>query len=100
MRVVLFGGSFAPPHHGHLAIATAAADGFALDSVFFAPAGRQPLKLDGTVTSFEDRLAMVELVCLEDLRFAASGLDAPRADGAPSYTVETLSALAQGIQSA
>ncbi|MBB5317559.1 nicotinate-nucleotide adenylyltransferase [Tunturibacter empetritectus] len=100
MRVALFGGSFDPPHHGHLAIATAAADGFALNSVFFAPAGRQPLKLDDTVTSFEDRLAMVELACLEDPRFEASELDAPRADGAPNYTVETLSELAQRMPEA
>jgi nicotinate-nucleotide adenylyltransferase len=100
MRVALFGGSFDPPHHGHLAIATAAADGFRLDTVLFAPAGRQPLKLDGTVTSFEDRFAMVELACLEDPRFAASELDAPRADGAPNYTVEALSKLAQRMPEA
>jgi len=93
MRVALFGGSFDPPHHGHLAIATAAANALRLDSVLFAPAGRQPLKLDGTVTSFEDRLAMVELACLEDSRFAASEIDAPRADGLPNYTVDTLSEL-------
>jgi nicotinate-nucleotide adenylyltransferase len=93
MRVALFGGSFDPPHHGHLAIATAAANALRLDSVLFAPAGRQPLKLDGTVTSFEDRLAMVELACLEDSRFTASEIDAPRADGLPNYTVETLSEL-------
>jgi nicotinate-nucleotide adenylyltransferase len=100
MRIALFGGSFDPPHHGHLAIATAAADGFALDSVFFAPAGRQPLKLGDTVTSFEDRLAMVKLACLGDARFAASALDAPRADGAPNYTVATLSELAQKMPAA
>jgi nicotinate-nucleotide adenylyltransferase len=93
MRVALFGGSFDPPHHGHLAIATAAANALRLDSVLFAPAGRQPLKLDGTVTSFEDRFAMVELACLEDSRFAASEIDAPRADGLPNYTVDTLSEL-------
>jgi nicotinate-nucleotide adenylyltransferase len=100
MRVALFGGSFDPPHHGHFAIATAAADAFALDSVFFAPAGRQPLKLNDTVTPFEDRLAMVELACLEDRRFTASELDAPRADGAPNYTVETLSELARALPEA
>jgi nicotinate-nucleotide adenylyltransferase len=93
MRVALFGGSFDPPHHGHLAIATAAANALELDSVLFAPAGRQPLKLDGTVTSFDDRLAMVELACREDSRFTASEIDAPRADGLPNYTVETLSDL-------
>ncbi|MBB5327350.1 nicotinate-nucleotide adenylyltransferase [Tunturiibacter gelidoferens] len=93
MRVALFGGSFDPPHHGHLAIATAAANALELDSVLFAPAGRQPLKLDGTVTSFDDRLAMVELACREDSRFTASEIDAPRADGLPNYTVDTLSEL-------
>ena len=100
MRVALFGGSFDPPHHGHLAIATAAANGFQLDTVLFAPAGRQPLKLDGPVTSFEDRLAMVELACLEDSRFEASELDAPRPDGAPNYTVETLSVLLKRMPAA
>ena len=90
MRVALFGGSFDPPHHGHLAIATAAADALRLDSVLFGPAGRQPLKLDGTVTAFEDRLAMVELACLEDPRFTVSEIDAPRADGLPNYTVDKI----------
>ena len=94
MRVALFGGSFDPPHHGHLAIAKAAADAFRLDTVLFAPAGRQPMKLDDTVTSFEDRLAMVKLACVDDPRFTASQIDEPRADGMPNYTVETLSELA------
>jgi nicotinate-nucleotide adenylyltransferase len=100
MRVALFGGSFDPPHHGHLAIATAAADALGLDSVLFAPVGRQPLKLDGTATSFEDRLAMVKLACLEDPRFEVSKIDAPRADGLPNYTVNTLSELARRMPEA
>ncbi|WP_158942032.1 nicotinate-nucleotide adenylyltransferase [Granulicella sp. S190] len=93
MRVALFGGSFDPPHHGHLAIAAAAADAFRMDTVLFAPAGRQPLKLKNTSTKFEDRLAMVRLACLEDPRFIASEVDAPRSDGTPNYTVETLNEL-------
>jgi nicotinate-nucleotide adenylyltransferase len=93
MRVALFGGSFDPPHHGHTAAAKAAADAFELDRVLFAPVGLQPLKLAGTTTSFADRFAMVELVCSEDPRFVASDLDAPRADGTPNYTVETLADL-------
>jgi nicotinate-nucleotide adenylyltransferase len=93
MRVALFGGSFDPPHHGHIAVATAAADVFNLDKVFFAPVGRQPLKPDGGPASFADRLAMVKLACRVDPRFDVSQLDAPRSDGSPNYTVQTLAAL-------
>jgi nicotinate-nucleotide adenylyltransferase len=93
MRVALFGGSFDPPHHGHTAIATAAADVFDLDKVLFAPVGRQPLKPEGVPAGFADRLAMVELACRVDPRFEVSDLDAPRSDGAPNYTVQTLAAL-------
>ena len=93
MRVALFGGSFDPPHHGHTAIATAAADVFDLDKVLFAPVGRQPLKPEGVPASFADRLAMVELACKSDPRFDGSDLDTPRSDGTPNYTVQTLAAL-------
>jgi len=93
MRVALFGGSFDPPHHGHIAIATAAADAFELDTVLFAPTGHQPLKPEGASAAFADRLAMVELVCTEDPRFEASNVDSPRPDGMPNYTVETLTLL-------
>ncbi len=83
MRVALFGGSFDPPHHGHIAIATAAADVFDLEQVLFAPVGRQPLKTGRPPAPFADRLAMVELACRVDERFTASEMDAPRADGLP-----------------
>lgn len=95
MRVALFGGTFDPIHRGHLAIAEAAANAFELDRVVFAPAGRQPLKPEGTPTAFVDRLAMVALACAKNSRFAASELDAPHADGTPNYTVDTIAALRQ-----
>jgi nicotinate-nucleotide adenylyltransferase len=100
MRVALFGGSFDPPHHGHIAIATAAADVFNLDSVLFAPVGRQPLKTEGGAAPFADRLAMVRLACDFDSRFAVSELDAPRDDGAPNYTVDTLAKLQETLPEA
>ena len=99
MRVALFGGSFDPPHHGHIAIAAAAADVFDLDKVLFAPVGRQPLK-PGGAAPFPDRLAMVELACRADSRFAVSDLDAPRHDGGPNYTVETLAKLHEAMPDA
>ena len=100
MRVALFGGSFDPPHHGHIAIASAAADVFDLDKVFFAPVGRQPLKPEGAPASFADRLAMVELACRVDPRFDVSDLDAPRSDGSPNYTVQTLTTLHEAVPDA
>jgi nicotinate-nucleotide adenylyltransferase len=95
MRLALFGGTFDPPHRGHLAIAAAAADAFDLDEVLFAPAGRQPLKPDGARAPFADRIAMLSLACIPDPRFGVSNLDAPHPDGSPNYTVQTLTALQQ-----
>ena len=100
MRIALFGGTFDPPHRGHLAIASAAADAFHLDQVLFAPAGRQPLKPDGNSSSFADRLAMTALACEQDPRFRASAIDAPRPDGLPNYTVDTLARLQQSTPGA
>jgi nicotinate-nucleotide adenylyltransferase len=93
MRIALFGGSFDPPHRGHVAIARAAADAFALDKVFFTPAARQPLKSAPATASYADRFAMVTLACAEDQRFAPSDLDAPHAE--PNYTIRTLNSLTE-----
>lgn len=98
MRLGYFGGSFDPPHCGHLAVARAAATRFALDEVLFVPTGRQPLKPAGPAASFDDRLAMVEILCRQqasggDPRLVASALEAPRAGGQPNYTVDTLTQL-------
>lgn len=98
MRIGFFGGSFDPPHLGHLAVAHAAAHAFLLDRVLFVPTAHQPLKPDGAAASYQDRLAMVSLLC--DLQpagitpqFEPSALDAPRPNGAPNYTVDTLTRL-------
>jgi nicotinate-nucleotide adenylyltransferase len=97
MRVALFGGTFDPIHRGHLALASAAASAFALDRVLFAPVGRQPLKAESPAATFADRLEMTRLAVASaaDPRFAVSSVDAPRPDGAPNYTVDTLAALAR-----
>ncbi|HVW76562.1 MAG TPA: nicotinate (nicotinamide) nucleotide adenylyltransferase [Alloacidobacterium sp.] len=93
MRIAFFGGTFDPPHLGHLAIGRAAADRLSLDRVLFAPVGSQPLKQDASTASFADRVAMVKLAIREDARFAFSEIDAPRADGKANYTVDTISQL-------
>ena len=93
MRVGLFGGSFDPPHRGHLAVAEAVRNRFALDRVLLAPAAVQPLKPDGAHASFADRLHMVELLCESAHGIEASTIDGPQTGGAPNYTINTLDRL-------
>jgi nicotinate-nucleotide adenylyltransferase len=100
MRIAFFGGTFDPPHLGHIAIAEAARDRCELDLVLMAPVGTQPLKQDAKTASFADRLAMVRLACERHPGLRASELDAPlqnnREDAAstrnytPNYTYDTL----------
>ena len=92
-RVAFFGGTFDPPHLGHLGVARAARAALGLDTVFFAPVGSQPLKPQGTVAAFEDRLAMTRLAIAAEPGLALSLADAPKSSGAPNYTLETLLAL-------
>jgi nicotinate-nucleotide adenylyltransferase len=96
-RIAFFGGSFDPPHLGHLAIARAARDAFHLDTVLFAPVGVQPLKPEGPSASFEDRLAMTRLAIENEPGFAISLVDAPKSPLAgstqPNFTIDTLESL-------
>lgn len=97
MRIAFFGGSFDPPHCGHLAIARAAVECVGLERVLFAPVGTQPLKRDLRPAAFEDRLAMVRLAIAGDPALDVSLLDAPRADGKPNYTLNTLRTLRRSL---
>jgi nicotinate-nucleotide adenylyltransferase len=96
-RVAFFGGSFDPPHLGHLAVARAARAAFRLDTVLFAPVGAQPLKPEGSAASFADRLTMTRLAIEGAPGFSVSLADAPRASGsrgvAPNYTIDALEGL-------
>jgi nicotinate-nucleotide adenylyltransferase len=89
-RVGFFGGSFDPPHRGHLAVVKAAAEAFALERVLLVPTARQPLKPDGATAGYADRLEMVSLLCEGWVGLEASALDAPLADGGANYTIDTL----------
>jgi nicotinate-nucleotide adenylyltransferase len=97
MRIALFGGSFDPPHSGHIGIAMAAVERLDLDRVLMAPVGRQPLKRDQAQSSYEDRLVMVQLACAGHPPLAASAIDAPRMDGRYNYTYDTLQHLRETL---
>lgn len=92
-RVAYFGGSFDPPHLGHLAVARAARAALGLDAVLFAPTGTQPLKSEGPTASFDDRVAMTRLAIQGEPGMSVSLADAPTAAGEPNYSAETLTRL-------
>ena len=89
-RIAFFGGSFDPPHLGHIGIARAAQAALQLDTVLFTPVALQPLKPLGSTASFEDRIAMTELAIQGLPNFAISFVDAPAPGGEPNYTIDTL----------
>lgn len=93
MRVALFGGSFDPPHCGHVALARLARERLALDRVLVAPVGAQPLKQDQGAASFADRVAMAGLAFAGEPKTEISLLDAPRADNQSNYTLGTLNTI-------
>ncbi len=97
MRIAFFGGTFDPPHHGHMAIARAAIERLSLDRVLVAPVAAQPLKGTAGQASFSDRLAMVKLAVGADPCLIPSDADAPRPDGQPNYTIDTLTDLKRSL---
>lgn len=93
VRLGLFGGSFDPPHVGHLIVAVDALEALALDRLVLVPTWRQPLKAGADAAPAADRLAMVRLMVGDDPRFAVDPIEIDR-EGL-SYTVDTLAAYAE-----
>ena len=98
MRIGLLGGSFDPPHLGHLLAAGDAREALALDRLVFIPAAVQPLKAGQVGASSAQRLAMTQLLVGDDPRFEVSSVEIDR--GGLSYTVDTLRTLAAAWPSA
>lgn len=92
MRVGLLGGMFDPIHLGHLRAAEIAREGLELDEVLFVPAALPPHRPPPRAAA-RDRYAMVALATAGERAFVPSDLELER-EG-PSYTVETVAALAR-----
>jgi nicotinate-nucleotide adenylyltransferase len=90
-RLGLLGGTFDPPHYGHLVAAQEAAWSLQLDRVLFLPARQNPLKSGEPNSSAEDRCEMVKLAIDGNPAFELSRLDLDRP--APSYTADLLKVL-------
>ncbi|MBI4538253.1 MAG: nicotinate (nicotinamide) nucleotide adenylyltransferase, partial [Gemmatimonadetes bacterium] len=94
MRFGIFGGTFDPPHVGHLIVAQDIFEALELDRLLFIPAPLPPHKRGIEVTPAEIRLRMVEAAVAGDSRFEVSDVEFRRPG--PSYTVDTLRDLHHG----
>lgn len=91
VSVGILGGTFNPPHLGHLRLAEEVAEAYALTKVIFIPSRIPPHKKAEPVVSAEHRLRMTRLSCDDHPLFAVSDIEVERSG--PSYTVDTLDSL-------
>ena len=88
----MLGGSFDPPHTGHLLAAVDAVEALRLDRLVFIPAAIHPLKAARAVASPPQRLEMLRLLTGDDARFAVDAIETER-EGL-SFSVDTVAAYA------
>jgi len=94
VRIGVFGGTFDPPHIGHLLVANDAREALELDRLIFVPTGAQPFKVDTPpVASGQDRLEMVRLAVADDANYVVDDAEINRKG--LSFTVDTLEHLSE-----
>ena len=98
MRIGLFGGTFDPPHVGHLLAASDAHERLRLDRLIFIPAAQQPLKAGRPMATPEVRLRMLRAMLDGDARFDVDPAEIERSG--LSFTVDTLTAYAERLPDA
>ncbi len=96
MNVGILGGTFDPPHLGHVIIAERAMAELGLERVLFVPAGRPWMRAGETISQASHRVAMVRLAVEGRVRLEVSLVEVER-DG-PSYAVDTAAEVARGLQ--
>ncbi len=89
----VLGGTFDPPHLGHLILAEFGREALALDEVLWVLTPVSPFKLDRQITPLEHRLAMVETVVADHTSFSLSRADIDRSP--PYYAIGTMETLHQ-----
>jgi nicotinate-nucleotide adenylyltransferase len=101
-KLCFFGGTFDPPHRGHILAARAAADRFSLDRVLLVPANIPPHKLATPITDYAHRLKMVEIAVkvAADSRLHASDIESPALTaGRTNYSLHTIQQLRKSMSS-
>jgi nicotinate-nucleotide adenylyltransferase len=89
-RIGVFGGSFDPVHHAHVALAQSALRALHLDQVRWVPAGN-PWQKSRAMTPAEDRVALVQAAIAGEAHFVLDRIEVDRSG--PSYTLDTIRAL-------
>lgn len=94
MKIAVFGGTFDPPHKGHINLARSVVEGYHADRVLFVPSPNPPHKLHKNVTPFEHRLKMLKLAMNDDLLFDYSDMEQRRLPE-PSFSIKTMAELTE-----
>jgi nicotinate-nucleotide adenylyltransferase len=97
-RLGIFGGTFNPPHIGHLILATEACKDLQFERLLWVLTPVPPHKLGHPITPLEHRLAMLELAISDEPNFELSRIEMDRPG--PHFTVDTLRLLADQYPSA
>ena len=90
-KLGILGGTFDPPHTGHLVLAQSAYEYFQLDKVIFIPAAIQPHKQTKNIVDGQTRLKLLQLTIKNDTRFGISDIEIKRSG--LSFTSDTLDEL-------
>jgi len=95
MKIGIFGGTFNPPHYGHLIVAEFIREEVGLDKIIFIPCSIPPHKQNdeylSQIASPEHRFEMVKLAIIENKFFEVSDIEIKR--GGVSYTIDTINYL-------
>jgi nicotinate-nucleotide adenylyltransferase len=92
MRIAVFGGTFDPPHFGHIKLAQFVVDNKLAERVLFVPAYVPPHKRDVAISSFEHRVAMLRLALGDNDKFIISMIEGKEMRS-PSYSYDTMASL-------
>jgi len=95
VRIGFFGGTFDPPHNGHMTIAQKALEELGLEEVNFAPSRLPPHKQDQALSPIAHRVEMTRLAIQGNPRFLLSYIDVDR-EG-PTFSVDALRILHEGV---
>jgi len=93
MKIGLFGGTFDPPHLGHLILAAEAQDQLALSRILWVLTPDPPHKLGQVITPLEHRLSMLQLMLDDSPEFELSRIEIDRAG--PHYAIDTVLLIAK-----